>query len=385
MRPAGACLLLVLAAGCSAGDSLNGGGGGGPAPPTGGAATGAYLPDAGLIVVEFESGSIAGNWAEETALTGFQGLSYVRWAGPNHYSEPGNDAFGFDFYIEDAGTYNFRIHNRHDHADSTLANDAWIKVDDGPWVKTFSWQRGVWNFETQHEFSHSNKPPASYALTQGNHRIEFSGRSTDFCMDRFHLYNSSVVDPLNTSHPESTRSGVSGATAGSGGAGMIGMDSQRSSLVELDVLRFFPQFGSSPFETVQWHVPGASYADGTFDGSEEPVIVVYGGRALPVRLQVASSERVAVEWGVLNVEGALAAITGELRVGGPVQFFFQASTVDSLELSGPAGELMKVASVEAAGGYRVQFEPTSAGDWSYRGRDDATGEEFRGRFIVLAE
>lgn len=175
-------------------------------------ADGAYLPDDGLLVVDLESGSPSGGWTAETALAGFTGGSYLRWAGANLFGTPGTDPFGFDFWIEDPGRYHFRIHNRHDDPDSTMANDLWVRMDGGDWVKAFSWQRGQWTWATQHEFSPSDKPQAEYTLARGNHRIEFSGRSFDYMVDRFHLYDDGVVDPLNVSHPESSAFGASGLT-----------------------------------------------------------------------------------------------------------------------------------------------------------------------------
>lgn len=182
-----------------------------PPPPE--IASGAYLPDDGLIVIELESGAAAGSWTEETALAGYTGASYLRWTGPNLFNVPATDAFGFDIWIEEAGVYDFRIHNRHDDPDSTMSNDCWVRMDDGEWVKVFSSQRGQWTWRTNHEFGPNDKPAAEYDLARGNHRIEFSGRSFDFSIDRFHLYDDGVVDPLNTAHPESSRFGVSAATS----------------------------------------------------------------------------------------------------------------------------------------------------------------------------
>ncbi len=191
-----------------------------PPPQSPSVTPGAYMPDDGLIVVEFESTNATGAWSEETALAGFTGSSYLRWSGANEYSTPGVDTFAVDFWIEDAGRYHFRLHNRHEDPDPTLANDVWTRVDGGDWVKTFSWQRGQWTWVTQHEFSHNNKPPAEYTLARGNHTIEFSGRSFDFMIDRFHFYDDGVVNPEDTGHPESSRAGgPPGATAGSPSAG----------------------------------------------------------------------------------------------------------------------------------------------------------------------
>ena len=129
-------------------------------------------------MVEMESGAPAGSWRTESALGGHAGSSYIRWDGPNLFHQPGSDIFGFDFELAQEGRYHFRLHNRHDHPDSTEANDVWVRMDGGAWVKVFSWQRGQWTWTTQHEFNHHDKPPAEYQLTAGAHRIEFSGAVT---------------------------------------------------------------------------------------------------------------------------------------------------------------------------------------------------------------
>ncbi len=380
-----AILVLSMGTGCSSGGS--GGDGGGPdsdPPPHGDTATaGAYLPDDGLIVVEFESGAAAGSWATESSLTGFTGTSYLRWAGANQYSTPAVDAFGFDFWVDDPGTYQFRIHNRHDHADATLANDLWVRMDGGQWVKTFSWQRGQWTWVTQHEFSHSHKPDAEYTLAEGNHRIEFSGRSTDFCVDRFHLFDDGVVDPMSTAHPESGRAGVSGALAGPGTAGMVGADDGRAFLVELRASDLSGLADGPWLGGVTWSVPGASFADGTGPNSLEPKLVVDGGAALPVHLTLTNVDGDHYVWSVLNVEGAAATVSGDLFTGGVVELEFGTAAADALELVGPAGEFLQLRSVSSAQGRRVTFEPASAGEWSYRGRSQELGEQFTGAFVVV--
>ena len=381
-----ALIFLLASAGCSAGGGSDGPAGEGPgAPPQGETATaGAYLPDDGLVVVEFESGSAAGSWAEETPLTGFTGASYLTWSGANMYSNPGVDAFGFDVWIEDAGNYSFRIHNRHDHPDSTLANDLWVRMDGGDWVKAYSWQRGQWTWVTNHEFSSSYKPEAAYDLDSGNHRIEFSGRSTDFSVDRFHLYDAGVVDPLNTSHPESSRAGVSGATPGPGSAGLISADAGRTSLVSLDAHTLTDLAAGLWLSSVTWKIPGASFADGTTENSIDPVVVVAGGTALPVRLTLVNEDGQQDVWCVLNVEHAPARAVGELFVDGTVELHLGPDIESSIEIVGPVGEHLDVQAIQTAEGMRVTLRPTSPGTWTYRGVRAESGAEFRGAFLIVA-
>ena len=379
------CLTIALVglAACSGGGAE--GSTDGPVPPQGDNVTaGAFLPEDGLIVIDFESGAAAGSWATESSLTGFTGASYLTWRGSNNYSTSGVDEFGFDFWITDAGSYDFRIHNRHDFHDSTEENDCWVRMDGGAWVKVFSFQRGQWTWVTNHEFSENNKPEAAFELAAGNHRIEFSGRSAGFSMDRFHLFDGGVVDPMNTSHPESSRSGVSGATAGPGSAGMIAGGDQSTSLVSLSASALSGLGQEAWISSVEWSIPGAEFADGTTRASLDPVIVVAGGAALPVRLTVTSSDGRSDFWSALNVEAAPAQVVGELFVGGSIELHFGDTVADTIELMGPAGERMFVQLVPSADGKRATMTPTSQGRWAYRGQRVVIGEAFEGAFVIAS-
>ncbi|MEM1448638.1 MAG: hypothetical protein AAGI22_05965, partial [Planctomycetota bacterium] len=327
---------------------------------------GAFLPDDGLLVVEFESGDAAGNWAEETALTGFTGTSYLRWTGPNLFNTPGTDTFGFDLWVEDAGRYHFRIHNRHDDPDSTMSNDVWVRVDGGDWVKVFSSTRGVWTWATRHEFSASDKPLAEYTLARGNHRIEFSGRSNDFSIDRFHLYDDDVADPLNTTHPESQTFGTGSAPPPPFSVDVAALPSteDRTSLVTLTV--------EGDADAVEWEVGDALFADGTRPSDELIRIVVPGGVAKPIALRSGGATSATF----LQVEGAPVRFAGEGRVGRRVEL--TATDATELTLHAPDGSTSAAVLHPVDGGWRACFRPSVAGRWDYVLEDGA-----RGSFLVL--
>ena len=86
--------------------------------------------------MEFESGETVGHWALEAEVPQHTGDGYLRWDGSDHFTSPGNGTFGFDFDLSQAGLFAFRIRNHHDHPDPTLENDVWVRVDQGPWIKT---------------------------------------------------------------------------------------------------------------------------------------------------------------------------------------------------------------------------------------------------------
>lgn len=372
----------ALAASCSGGGEENSSGDPGDpgapgAPGTPGITNGAYLASDGLVAVEFESGTASGDWVSETTLSGFTGSSYLRWSGANMYSTPGVDTFGFDFWIEDPGTYQFRIHNRHEDPDSTLANDLWVRVDGDAWVKAFSWQRGQWTWVTQHEFSHSNKPDAQYTLTSGNHRIEFSGRSFDFCCDRFHLYDTGVVDPLNTNHPISQRNGTGSLTAP--GTGELPSEDSLTTLVTLD--SHLSRDAVEAGETVTWTIPRAMFVDGT--SAEDPIAVamIPGGSATPIELAVSGLDGVRTTTSVLQVDGRLADVGGDLRVGGKGSLTFDDDLgVELVTLQAPSGAIQTVEVALENSRSTAWVLLSEAGPWAFYVSDR---DGVAGRFEVL--
>lgn len=183
-----------------------------------------YQESGGIVVVEIESAAAVPSWASQTALAGYTGTSYYTWTGPDLFGSPGSGILNYRLNISAAGTYSFRIHNRHDFADSTEQNDVFTRLDGGTWVKTYSSQRGQWTWATNHEFSGTDKPPAQYVLSAGIHTLEISGRSHGFSIDRFHLYLPSVTNPLDTSRPQSsTTAGTSPPPPATGTQAVTGL------------------------------------------------------------------------------------------------------------------------------------------------------------------
>ncbi|MCA9377118.1 DUF5060 domain-containing protein [Candidatus Dojkabacteria bacterium] len=181
-----------------------------PTPEPGGDP--AYIANNGLIVIEVEKLNYTDGWNEETLIPGYTGQGYLHWVGGDFFSTPGNGLIEIPIWIEEAGTYNLRLRNFHDHPDASEENDVWIKIDEGRWVKTFSSAKDEWTWNTSYEFSEDNKVPASDQLSAGRHVVYFSGRANGFRIDRMHMYLDSVPDALNLSLPESTFATPGGGT-----------------------------------------------------------------------------------------------------------------------------------------------------------------------------
>jgi len=360
-----AALTALLAFACGGGASSDDGGSGDPlAAPI---RDGAFLAEAGLVVVDFESLDAPGSWVSETLLSGFTGSSYLRWAGANHFATPGIDTFACDVYLAVPGTYQLRIHNRHEHPNSTEANDVWARMDGGDWIKTFSWQRGQWTWVTQHELGHGSFPEAQYTLSAGNHRLEFSGRSTDFCMDRFHLYLASVPNPLDTGHPQSPRYSASAFTAAGDIVDRRSLPAaaHTTALVVLDS-------GAGDRAAASWRVPGAAFVDGTDAHSPRAHVVLTGGSAVPVELTLSPSARdlePTVRTVVLQVEGSPWTARGPLRVGRAATLERPLGAPDAWHLTAPSGatEPLEAATIGAL--QRASFTPSMPGEWCVQSAD----------------
>jgi len=166
-----------------------------------------FLPNQdGLIVMECENaGPPFGRWVEETEFAGYGGWSYLRWDGPNFFSQPGRDILEFRFEIPVTGDYLLRMNVRHDNPDSAEENDCWVRMDGGAWDKHFNNYGvpsvGVWNWNSVLEGT-GQKP--IYNLTAGTHLFEISGRSHGFKIDRVHLMPQAVFG-TSINFPESER------------------------------------------------------------------------------------------------------------------------------------------------------------------------------------
>ena len=160
----------------------------------------------GIVAVEVESHPTTGDWVEESSKSDYSGDSYYRWDGPNLFGTPGQGVLSWTFEIFEEGEYKLRIRNLHDDGDSTMENDCWARMDDGPWIKVFSGHDfPTWNWETVFDPEGGGpKTSAEYDLDVGQHTLQLSGRSNDFRIDRWHLYRTGTPSPQSLSIPLST-------------------------------------------------------------------------------------------------------------------------------------------------------------------------------------
>jgi len=162
-----------------------------------------FCGESGLVVMQVESAPLAGSWAAETAVGGFTGSSYYRWAGANQFNSPGQGTLSYSFTVTTPGDYSLRLRNHHDHPDSTQENDCWTRLDGGTWVKTYSGTAGTWTWATRFEYADGFKENAHYELAAGSHVFQISGRSQDFRIDRVHLYLEGTPGATDSNQPQS--------------------------------------------------------------------------------------------------------------------------------------------------------------------------------------
>jgi len=151
------------------------------------AATGAFAQTAplfietdGIVVMEVESHPPVGGWEASTEHEGFTGSHYV--------VAKGGGLMTFPIYITRPGRYTMQIHNRHDHPRTDLENDAFVRMDAGPFIKCFSSKAHEWVWGGSLEYSHDHKVRAEYDLSAGLHKLQIRQRSGNFKIDRFALY-----------------------------------------------------------------------------------------------------------------------------------------------------------------------------------------------------
>ena len=350
-----------------------------------------YQESDGLLVVELESSSAPTPWAYHEDVAGFTGSSYLVWEGPNLFNTPGQGIFGFEFEIHEPGEYQFRIRNHHDHPDSTEENDAWVRMDGGTWIKTFSPTRATWTWNTNHELDHNTKPPASYQLSAGLHRIEFAGRSENFRMDRFHLFTTDHPQGLDPSVPESQT--TPGTITNEPPVARMSVSprvvNDASTVITLDASSSFDPNEDDEL-TYLWEVRGARFVEGTTRRSRVAKIRLRRLATMPVRLTVqdgVEGSKADIEYGVINSAENDGLIAGEPVAWHPMEVWFEGPSMSETDdapnpfldyrlqvtFTGPEGQAYTVPGFFDGNGlgdgsgniWKARFAPDAGGTWEY--------------------
>ncbi len=172
---------------------------------------GTFVEQNGLLMVEVESESTNG-WTRVTSPGGYTGSAAYQWNGPDHFKNGGTAILKYDFKINNAGNYNFKLRSYNVTNDAKEFNDIWVRIDGGKWEKVFQSRNKQWTWFTRREVSHGVYDNEwTVNLGAGNHKIEISARSNKFIIDRFALHKSGVAFESTSIPQSSTTSG--GGTA----------------------------------------------------------------------------------------------------------------------------------------------------------------------------
>lgn len=176
-----------------------------------------YLESGGLVVLETEAEPAAASWSLQTAVAGATGSGYYEWKSgdPSQGIDgSGQGILSYPIEITQAGTYRFLFRTAAPH--TTEHNDAWVRFPDNDvearkanggsvqdlgqntWFKVYQNKGGdAWNFDAH---TIDNNAHQIFALidSPGVYRVELSGRSTQFKVDRLVLFNENVSENTAT-------------------------------------------------------------------------------------------------------------------------------------------------------------------------------------------
>lgn len=163
------------------------------------AASGDFLEEDGVVVMEVESLPLAGDWKKETKHGGYAGSGYYIWRGENTLKSPGSGTITYSFVISDPGTYSIALRSLREwnsgsepQPENDKRNDLWISVDGGTWWKSSmhtAWN--TWGWNTRRSLGDGKFADLKVSLDVGTHTIRISGRSSFFAVDRIHVFKGS--------------------------------------------------------------------------------------------------------------------------------------------------------------------------------------------------
>ncbi len=183
-----------------------------------------WFENGGLLVMEAEKADLAGSWSFQDEIAGAVDDGYFEWKNGDPSTdadEPGLGILSYTFHIATPGTYRLLLRSaallKRDH------NDVWVRfpdneaegrkstggsivhLDQNTWFKVYQKKGGNdWHFEASTVDDNAHEVFAFFNTT-GSYRVELSGRSTQFKIDRLVFFQESVSESIatDTSTPES--------------------------------------------------------------------------------------------------------------------------------------------------------------------------------------
>ena len=163
-----------------------------------------FLESGGVVVIEAESSTAAGQWARANKVKGAKGNAYLVWNGPDLFaaSKAGQGTLTYTFRVQTAGNYELRWRSYIAHGtNATEANDSWVRFPTGKnikgqhglngWTKAYQNQKGQWSWSAK-TTDHVGNSIRQY-FSKGDHKIQISGRSKGHAIDRIVMFRYASV------------------------------------------------------------------------------------------------------------------------------------------------------------------------------------------------
>lgn len=181
-----------------------------------------FLEKDGIVTIEMESADLSNTyWIKRTDIPGYTGSGYLEYTGGTMTGIVGHSLLTYKIHITEPGRYSFKGRS---FGLGHAANDIWARFPHGgvvtmyngdstgtkndEWFKFMVGAQDQWYYfmKTQnHETGETLQDVYVDFPEAGEYMVEFSGRATDFKIDRFTLFNTSGFYGMNLENPESDR------------------------------------------------------------------------------------------------------------------------------------------------------------------------------------
>lgn len=180
----------------------------------------------GILTVEMESADLTDTyWIKKNEIADYTGSGYLEYTGGTKTGIAGHSLLQYTFRITEPGRYSFKGRA---YGLGHAANDIWARFPKGgvmtqyngdstgvkndEWFKFMVGPEGSWYYfmKTQHPETGEQLHDVYVDFPElGVYTVEFSGRATDFKIDRFTLFNTSGYYGMDLNNPESVRENCS--------------------------------------------------------------------------------------------------------------------------------------------------------------------------------
>lgn len=180
----------------------------------------------GILTVEMESADLTNTyWIKKNEIADYTGSGYLEYTGGTMTGLAGHSLLQYTFRITEPGRYSFKGRA---YGLGHAANDIWARFPKGgvmtqyngdstgvkndEWFKFMVGPEGSWYYfmKTQHSETGEQLHDVYVDFPEpGVYTVEFSGRATDFKIDRFTLFNTSGYYGMDLENTESTRENCS--------------------------------------------------------------------------------------------------------------------------------------------------------------------------------